>query len=61
MEKDRIRYLLNQYAADQASGKEVEELFVYLRSAGGGELGGERYGPGGVGEFYDGGDGWGEG
>ena len=37
MEKDRIRYLLDQYAADQASGKEVEELFMYLRSAGGGE------------------------
>lgn len=37
MEKDRIRYLLDRYAADQASGKEVEELFVYLRSAGGGE------------------------
>jgi ferric-dicitrate binding protein FerR (iron transport regulator) len=37
MEKNRIRYLLDLYAADEASGKEVEELFVYLRSAGGGE------------------------
>ena len=37
MEKDRIRYLLDRYAADQASGKEVGELFVYLRSAGGKE------------------------
>jgi transmembrane sensor len=37
MEKDRIRYLLDQYVGDQASGKEMEELFVYLRSAGGGE------------------------